>query len=215
MSADSADEDARRHIPSATHLAEFVMLKSTRRPACVRKHHRQVEAPTDQRQFAYFYGRLFGAIRRHVRAGFDTDEVDRAITGASAQQRPSFVEVAEGLVPALKGLGAVDGRTVRQRSYYDAADGEHLVSVYPQFALTLHDGTDMFVHVHTAKEPLTPVAAGVLLALLAGAYPGGRVAVIDARRGAVIVPQSAVVRASEASITAYLDEYLNLWASAA
>lgn len=46
MSADSVDEDARRHIPSATHLAEFVMLKGTRRPACVRKHHRTPMAGT-------------------------------------------------------------------------------------------------------------------------------------------------------------------------
>ncbi|WP_404474202.1 hypothetical protein [Microbacterium aerolatum] len=213
MSADAAA--AHRHVPSATHFAEFVMLNSTRRPACVRKHHRQVGTPTDQRQFAYFYGRLFAAIRRHVRAGFDSDEVDRAIRAASAQQRPSFSVVAEGLVPALRSLGAVDGRTVRHRSYYDAADGEHLVSVYPQFALTLRDGTDMFVHVHTAKEPLTPVAAAVLLTLLEGAYPGERVAVIDARRGTVVVPQSATVRTTEESITAYLDQYLTLWEATA
>lgn len=213
MSADEAS--ARRHVPSATHLAEFVMLNSKRRPACVRKHHRQVGAPTDQRQFAYFYGRLFAAIRHHVRAGFDSDEVDRAITAASTQQRPSFVEVAEGLVPALRSLDAIDGRTVRHRSYYDTTDGEHLVAVYPQFALTLQDGTNMFVHVHTTKEVLTPVAAAVLLALLEGAYPGERIAVIDARRGTVVVPQSAVIHASEASIAAYLEAYLALWEEAA
>lgn len=118
-------------------------------------------------------------------------------------------------MPALQSVNATDGRTVRYRSYYDTTDGEHLVSVYPQFALTLRDGTDMYVHVHTAKEPLTSMAAAVLLALLEGAYPGGRVAVIDARRGTVVVPQYAVVHASEASITAYLDAYLALWEEAA
>ncbi|MGO4679116.1 hypothetical protein [Microbacterium sp. 2MCAF23] len=208
-------ERQERHIPSATHLAEFVALKSARRPACVRKHYRQVVAASDQRQFAYFYGRLFAAIRRHVRSGFTSDDLSRALTAATPQQRPSFEEVAEGLVPALRSLGAVDGRTARNRRYYDDHDGEHLVSVYPQFVLTLQDHSDMFVHVHTAKEPLTPGAAAVVLELLSGAYPGERVAVIDARRGAVMLPQSRGVRASEAAITAYLDAYLTLWETAA
>lgn len=208
-------EPRERHIPSATHLAEFVQLKSARRPACVRKHYRQVGAAGDQRQFAYFYARLFAAIRRHVRAGFDSDNITRALIGATPQQRPSFEDVANGLVPALQSLGAVDGRTAHNRRYYDNDDGEHLVSVYPQFVLTLCDGSDMYVHVHTAKEQLTPGAAAVLAELLSGAYPGERVAVIDARRGAVVLPESCGMRASQAAIAAYSNAYLMLWETAA
>lgn len=85
-----SDDAVTRHIPSATHLAEFVMLKSARQPACIRKHHRQVDAAADQRQFAYFYGPLFAAVRRHVRAGFHGEDVSRAIAAATPQQRPSF-----------------------------------------------------------------------------------------------------------------------------
>ncbi len=211
MSADAPE----KHIPSATHLAEFVMLKATRRPACVRKHHRQVDAVSDQRQFAYFYARLFAAIRKHVRSGFDSEEITRALAAASPQQRPSFEDVADGLVPALQSLGAVDGRTARARRYYDDQEGQHLVSVYPQFVLRLKDGSDMFVHVHTAKEPLTGSVAAVLAELLSGAYPGEKVAVIDARRGAVVLPGTGGARASQAAISAYRDAYLSLWESAA
>lgn len=214
MSADAAGVVA-RHIPSASHLAEFVMLRSVRQPACVRKHQRQVDAASDQRQFAYFYARLFAAVRRHVRAGFQGDDVTRAVEAATPQQRPSFDEVAGGLIPALEALGATDGRTVRHRHYYDDSDGEHLVSVYPQFVLTLQDRSDMYVYVHTGKGSLSGAAAAVLVELLSGAYPGERVAVIDARRGSVVLPQSGGVRASVASIRAYLDAYLALWDDAA
>ncbi|WP_349899217.1 hypothetical protein [Parafrigoribacterium soli] len=181
----------------------------------MRKHHRQIDAAGDQRQFAYFYARLFAAIRRHVRSGFDSDEITRALAAATPQQRPSFEDVADGLVPALQSLGAVDGRTAHNRRYYDNYDGEHLVSVYPQFVLTLNDGSDMYVHVHTAKHQLTPDSAAVLAELLSGAYPGDRVAVIDARRGAVVLPRSGGMRASQSSIAAYLDAYLMLWETAA
>lgn len=204
-----------RHVPSATHLAEFVMLRSARQPACVRKHHRQVGSAADQRQFAYFYTSLFAAIRRHVRSGFDSDEISRALDAATPQQRPSFTEVADGLVPALQQLGAVDGRTARTRRYYDGADGEHLVSVYPQLLITLNDGSEMFVHVYTAKDELTVSAGAVLSELLSGAYPGERVAVIDARRGWIVIPESGGARASQAAVSAYLDAYLELWETAA
>lgn len=207
--------DPRRHIPSATHLAEFVMLNGTRQPACVRKHHRQVDAQSDQRQFAYFYGRLYAAIRRHLRADFRGDDISRVIAAATSQQRASFQQVADGLVPALERLGATDGRTVRHRQYYDNSDGEHLVSVYPHFLLTLHDGTDMYVHVYTSKDTLTVSAGAVLLELLIGAYPGERVAVIDARRGTVVLPQSSVTRATGDAIKTHLDAYLYLWDTAA
>lgn len=211
MSADPRE----RHVPSATHLAEFVMLKDTRRLACVRKHHRQVDAVNDQRQFAYFYARLFAAIRKHVRTGFDSEEITRTLAAATPQQRPSFEEVAGGLVPALQSLGAVDGRTARARRYYDDQEGEHLVSVYPQFVLRLQDGSDMFVHVYTGHDPLTGGAAAVLVELLSGAYPGEKVAVIDARRGAVVLPDTGGLRASQAAISVYLDAYLSLWETAA
>lgn len=190
------------------------MLKSVRRPACVRKHHRQVDAAGDQRQFAYFYASLFAAIRKHLRSGYRSDDVSRALEGATPQQRPSFGEVADGLIPAFQSLGAVDGRTARVRRYYDGIDGEHLVSVYPQFVLTLQDGTDMFVHVHTSPEPLSASAGAVLVELLRGAYPGEKVAVVDARRGSIVLPDSGGMRATPAAITAYLDAYLSLWDAA-
>jgi len=164
---------------------------------------------------AYFYGRLFAAIRRHVRARFHGEDVSRVIAAATPQQRPSFEDVAEGLVPALRSLGATDGRNVRHRRYYDDSAGAHLVSVYPQFALTLQDGSDMFVHVHTAREPLTASAGAVLVELLSVAYAGERVAVIDARRGTVVLPESGGLRATEEAIRAYLDTYLSLWEIAA
>lgn len=207
--------DAPKHIPSATHLAEFVMLKGARQPACVRKHHRQVDAQSDQRQFAYFYGRLYAAVRRHVRAGFQSDDVSRAIAAATTQQRPSFQEVADGLVPALQSLGATDGRTVRHRQYYDDPDGEHLVSVYPHFALTLRDGADMYVHVYTSKATLTASAGAMLVELLTGAFPGEHVAVIDARRGTVVLPQSGSLRTTGDALRSHLDAYLSLWDTAA
>lgn len=204
-----------RHVPSATHLAEFVTLRSARQPACVRKHHRQHDAPSDARQFAYFYARLFGAIRKHVRSGYESDHLRRVISEATPQQRPSFEEVAEGLVPALRRIGAIDGRPARHRAYYDDENGEHLVSVYSQFVLTLTDGADMYVHVHTAREPLSPEATAVVVELLAGAYSGERVAVIDARRGTVVIPDAAGARPGPAAVASHLEAYLELWATAA
>ncbi len=104
-----------RHVPSAAHLAEFVMMRFARQPACVRKHYRQVGSAADQRQFATFYISLFAAIRRHVRSGFDSDKISRTLDAATPQQRPSFTEAADGLEPALQQPGAVDGRTARTR----------------------------------------------------------------------------------------------------
>lgn len=117
------------HTPSLAHLREFTRARANGRATHVESDRRQVEAPTDDRIFAFVYERLITRVIEYVRAGNRGGALEQAVFEASDRMKPSYSAVAKGMAQFLRQLDPTNA-TRRQKSIVATdRDGYPLVSL--------------------------------------------------------------------------------------
>lgn len=120
------------HTPSLAHLRAFTRARANGRATHVESDRRQVEAPADDRVFAFAYERLITRVIEYVRAGNRGSALERAVFEASDRMKPSYSAVAKGMSLFLRQLSPTNA-TRRQKSVV-VVDGDG----YPLVSLRVH-----------------------------------------------------------------------------
>jgi hypothetical protein len=212
--------DIDNHIPSLTHLREFVRARASSRTTHVAQDRLQVEAPSENRMFAFAYERFLTAVIDFVGDGNRGSALERAAAGASDRMRHSYEECAKGMTRLLGSLKPSAARRRQRNVVVSASDGYELASLRLHLVFELQSGT-VAAFMHFPAQPLAEaeiaiVETAVALAsaqISADATP----AIVFARTGVLRLVDSAAALAP--SRVAFLRSgsiaYRRAWSEAA
>ncbi|TGY39640.1 hypothetical protein E5344_03340 [Microbacterium laevaniformans] len=212
--------DLDQHTPSLTHLRDFARARANGRKTHVEQDRRQVEAPANDRVFAFAYERLLTGFISYVNAGNTGGALERAVFESSARMRPSYDAAARGMAEFARGFSPTVV-TRRQRSVVVTdGDGYELVSLRVHL-LIANDERRVGAHVYFSEKLLSDPELAIMDAAVAKAVhqidPSLEAVIIFARTGSVrfIDPLRSITRGRLTFLRAESLAYRAAWDAAA
>ncbi|MFB8386913.1 hypothetical protein ACFC3F_07215 [Microbacterium sp. NPDC055910] len=208
------------HTPSLGHLRDFARARANGRATHVESDRRQVEAPADDRVFAFVYERLITRIIEYVRAGNRGGALDQAVFDASDRMKPSYAAAAKGMAQVLQGLNPTSASRRQRNIVVLDTDGYPLVSLRVHLVLEAASGNFGAV-VHFSGNPITQPEMDLMETAVAKAVqqidPNLQPMIVLARTGVArpIDPAVALTRERISFLRTESLAYREAWAVAA
>jgi len=175
------------HVPSLTHLRDFTRARSKGRATHVAQDRQQVEAPSENRFFAFAYERFLTAVLEYIANGSRGGALHQAVLRANDRMRRSYEVAAAGMTAVLAAHPVRSARRRQRNTVVADIDGYEMVSLRLHLELTMRDGRQVYAFMHFPDEALTPLEVAVMDTAIALAVrqvnPTGVPAVIMVRTG--------------------------------
>ncbi len=154
--------DINTRPPSITHLREFTRARSKGRVTHVNRDRAQVEAPSENKFFAFAYERFITATIEYINNGSRGGALHRAVLETNERMRPSYEAAAKGM-SLLFSKTPVATASRRQRNVVaQDTDLSELVSLRLHLELGMRDGARVLALLHFSAPPLSDPEAALL-----------------------------------------------------
>ncbi|MFI8634207.1 hypothetical protein ACIGEP_16615 [Microbacterium sp. NPDC077663] len=185
--------------PSITHLREFTRARSKGRVTHVSRDRAQVEAPADNKFFAFTYERFITAAIEYINNGSRGGALHRAVLETNERMRPSYDAAAKGITLLLsKAPVATASRRQRNVVAHDN-DLYDLVSLRLHLDLQMRDGNRVLALLHFSAPPLSDPELALLETAVALATrqvdPGAIPAIAMVRSGGLLLIDNSATTA--------------------
>lgn len=175
------------HVPSLSHLRDFTRARSKGRATHVAQDRQQVEAPSENRFFAFAYEKFLTAVLDYIAAGSRGSALHQAVLHANDRMRRSYEAAATGMTAVVAANPVRSARRRQRNTVVVDIDGYEMVSLRLHLELTMRDGQQVYAFMHFPEEALTPLEVAVMETAIALAVrqinPAGVPAVIMVRTG--------------------------------
>ncbi|MBM3715838.1 MAG: hypothetical protein FJW64_08925 [Actinobacteria bacterium] len=175
------------HVPPLTHLRNFTRARSKGRATLVAADRQQVEAPSENRVFAFAYQRFLTALLDYMDNGSRGSALDQAVLRASDRMRRRYDIAATGMKAILAAHPVRSARRQQRNTVVLDLDGYEMVSRRLQVEVSMRDGRQVYAFMHFPHGALTPLEVLLMDTAIALAVrqvnPAGIPAVIMVRTG--------------------------------
>lgn len=151
------------HVPSLTHLRDFVRARVGGRPTHIVQDRAQVNASAEDRIFSFVYERFLTSTITHIEQGPYSLALERAHEEAPARMGDSYRAASKGMTALLREFEVVGARR-RQRNVIvlDPQTGESLVSLRVHLLLELPQGQTVAAHMYFSERALTEAERAIM-----------------------------------------------------
>lgn len=163
-----------QHIPSLTHLRDFVNMRSKGRSTHIAQDYAQITAPSDDKIFAFVYEKFITATIAYVSDGRRGGALQQAADDASEKMRPSYIECARGMSQLLSSLPAIAAKRQQRNKIVLSSDRRQLVSLRTHLIFELEDGSKVAAYMYFSRDQLSPAEISLMetaVALAAAQHP--------------------------------------------
>lgn len=206
--------------PSITHLREFTRARSKGRLTHVSRDRAQIEAPSDNKFFAFTYERFITATIEYIDNGSRGGALHRVVLETNDRMRPSYEAAAKGMTLMLSKARVLTASRRQRNVVARDTDLYDLVSLRLHLDLQMQDGKRVLALLHFSPVPLTEPELTLLetaVSLAANQVdPTAIPAIAMVRAGTlVLIDESATAPARVAFLRRESIAYRNEWRIAA